>query len=59
MLAEDSDAPAYKKEVAELEIIKQKELVKRYETAANEHERKLNQEGLFGYICAVNNINCL
>ena len=47
MLAEYSDAPAYVKEQAERETIDLKEEVKRYETEANEHERKLNQEGLF------------
>ena len=47
MLAEYSDAPDDEKEDAERRIIEYKERVKRHETAANEHERKLNQEGLF------------
>ena len=47
MLAEYRDAPDDEKEDAERRIIEWKERVKRRETEANEHETKLNQEGLF------------
>ena len=49
-LMEHVNAPPRELEEAEREISKQKDLVKKRETKANEQERKLNQllmEGLF------------
>ena len=55
LLNDYTDAPTSQQEEAEREISRRKEDVKKYETEANERERKLNQlerekKGLFWYL---------